>query len=333
MAATRIGLIGTGVVGRQRIKAITARRDALLVGTAGPGPTIGVIHFESAAGLLRRADLDAIVYAGPAQDTARVVGAALQRGFHVLSARPPGLSVEDVINLRQAETNSGGKVLQFSFPLHYHGSVITAKALARGGGFGRLVNMRAVYSTIREPKLSTRGGVLFDKGMQVLDLMQNFCGPFVEVKSLISSDLWGQPGADDNAFALLRTHEGVVGQIHASATWWRETFRLELGFERGYIWLEGLTGGDDGLSPEMLITGRTKAGPDGHMLPNPEEDIREFKVNNALELELADFLHAMRGRGPVTVGSSQQAFDAMNIVQRIYADDQTWMPVAAQAAE
>ena len=327
MSVTRIGLIGTGIAGRRRIATLQERRDCLLVGTSAPGESVGPLHFMQPAGLLLRADLDAVIYAGPSQETARTVSAALARGLSVLSARPPGLSVEDVIMLRQAEASSDGAVLQFSFPLHYHGSVTTAKALARSGSFGRLVNMRGVYSYIREPKTSGRGGVLFDRGMQMLDLMQDFAGPFTEVKSMISRDLWGEPDADDNAFALLRTHEGVTAQLHASATWWRETFRLELGFEEGYVWLDGLTHPEGRTGPEMLITARISRDPDGRPIANPEEQIREFTADNALSLELADFLHAVRGRGPARIGTSRQAFDAMNIVQRIYADDATWQPV------
>lgn len=333
MSATRIGLIGTGIAGQNRIAALQERRDCVLVATSAPGESCGPLHFLEPAGLLLRADLDAVIYAGPSRDTARIVSAALGRGLSVLSTRPPGLSVEDVIKLRQAEADAGDAVLQFSFPLHYHGSVTTAKALTRGGSFGRLVSMRGIFAYIREPKLSGRGGVLFDRGMQMLDLMQDLAGPFVEVKSMISRDIWGEPGADDNAFALLRTHEGVTAQLHASATWWRETFRLELGFEDGYIWLDGLTGAAGRMGPEMLITARISRDETGRPRPNPEEQIREFTADNAMALELADFLHAVRGRGPARVGTSQQAFDAMNIVQRVYADDTAWQPGEIRAAE
>ncbi len=333
MSATRIGLIGTGIAGQSRIDTLRERRDCLLVATSTPGESFGPLHFMEPAGLLLRGDLDAVIYAGPSRDTARIVSAALGRGLSVLSVRPPGRSVEDVIALRKAESHADGAVLQFSFPLHYHGSVTTAKALARGGSFGRLINMRGVFSCIREPRVSGRGGVLFDRGMQMLDLMQDFAGPFVEVKSMISRDVWGETGADDNALALLRTHQGVTAQLHASATWWRETFRLELGFEGGYVWLDGLTGRRGRTGPEMLITARVSRDADGRPMANPEEEIREFTADNALALELADFLHAVRGRGPARVGTSQQAFDAMNIVQRIYADDENWQPVEARAPQ
>ncbi|MEO1787194.1 MAG: hypothetical protein AAFR41_09250, partial [Pseudomonadota bacterium] len=53
---------------------------------------------------------------------------------------------------------------------------------------------------------------------------------------------------------------------------------------------------------------------------------------NAVELELSDFLHAVQGRGPQTVGSMQQAFDALTLVHRLYADDPSWAAVETRAA-
>lgn len=324
MGRLKFGLIGTRASGALRLRSAQARQDIEIVATCEPGPQRGFMHFAEPVGLLLRADLDGVIYAGEAGQAASVICAALNRGLHVLSLRPPGLSVEDAIAVRRAEAASPGKVLQFSFPLHYHASVATAKSLHESGAFGRLLNMRAVYSTIREPGFAGRGGALFDKGMAMVDLMQSFAGPFGEVKSFLSRNLWGDPGHDDDAHVLLRTHEGVTASLHASATWWRETFRLELGYERGYLWLDGLAGEGGALGPEILVSARCQTGADGRPMANPEETISRFESENVVDLELADFLHSVRGRGKPVVGSSAHAFDAINTVARLYAADETW---------
>jgi len=329
----RFGLIGTGAAGRARARLLRARQDTELVATCGPGPHLDVMHFEDAAGLFGRADLDAVIHAGPAAETIAILSGALERGLHVLSLRTGRITPEDRIILRRALATAAGRVVQFSFPLHHHASVATARALIRSGGLGGLVNLRGLYSTVRAPRAAGRGGVLADKGLHMLDLMSMFAGPFTEVKSFLAQSVWGDAGCDDNAFGLLRSREGVIAQLHASATWWRETFRLELGLEQGYLWLDGLTGGDDGLSPEMLIIGHIEHDGAGNPIANPEEQIHEFKVDNAGELELADFLHAVRGRGPQTVGTLAQALDALDLVERVRAADETWQARRAHAAE
>lgn len=322
----KFGLVGTRASGALRLRAARSRSDIEIVATSGPGPQRGIMHFEEPLGLLLRADLDGLIYAGEAGRAADVICAALRRGLHVLSLRPPGLSVEDVIAVREAEMASAGKVLQFSFPLHYHASVATAKSLHASGAFGRLLNMRAVYSTLREPGFAGRGGALFDKGMAMVDLMQAFAGPFTEVKSFLARNVWGDPGHDDDAHALLRTHDGVTASLHASATWLRETFRLEIGYERGYLWLDGLAGEGGALGPEVLVSARCTSDPSGRPQANPDETVSEFASENVVDLELADFLHSVRGRGAPKVGSSAHAFDAMNTIARLYAADETWQP-------
>ncbi|MEM7767474.1 MAG: hypothetical protein AAF253_08300 [Pseudomonadota bacterium] len=332
----RFGLIGTGADARQRAAVLHQRSDCEIVATSGPGQSIKAgVHYEDAKGLVARADLDAVIYAGASSDAADICADAARRGLHVLSLRPPAVSPGDMITVREAQRAAPmGKVLQYSFPLHYHASVGVAKRLARGEELGSVLTMRGVYGVVIEPKLEARGGALLDRGMHMIDLMQAFGGRFVDAKGFVSQKAWDNPGADDNAMALMRTKDGVLATVHASTTSWRETFRLELGFSHGYLWLDGLVGGDGGLSPEMLIIGRPDVGEDGVPLANPNEDIREFTTDNAVALELADFIHAVKGRGTQTVGTSLQAFDALTLVHRLYGDDPTWSePGMRTAAE
>ncbi len=322
----RFGLIGTGPSARQRAAVLRQRSDCEIVATSGPGRNMKTgIHYEDARGLLARADLDAVIFAGASKVAASTCAEAARRGLHVLSLRPPAVTPADLITVREAQRAAPvGKVLQYSFPLHYHASVGVAKRIAAEGRLGTLLTLRAVYGVAAEPKLDHRGGALLDRGLHMLDLMQAFAGRFSDARAFVGQRAWANPGADDNTMAILRTAEGVIATLHASSTSWRETFRLELGYTHGYLWLDGLLGGDDGLAPEMLIIGRPETDDDGIPRPNPNEDIREFQTDNAVALELADFIHAIQGRGMQTVGTSLQAFDALTLVHRLYGDDPDW---------
>jgi len=330
----RFGLIGTGSDARLRAAVLRQRSDCEIVATSGPGGNLrSGIHYEDARGLVARADLDAIIFAGASSQAADICAEGARRGLHILSLRPPAISPADLITVREAQRSAPmGKVLQYSFPLHYHASVGVAKRIAAEGELGTLLTLRAVYGIADEPKLDHRGGALIDRGLHMLDLMQAFAGRFVDARGFVGQRAWDNPGADDNAMAILRTGEGVIATMHASTTAWRETFRLELGYSHGYLWLDGLIGGDGGLAPEMLIIGRPRTGEDGVPIPNPDEDIREFTTDNAVALELADFIHAIQGRGPQTVGTSLQAFEALTLVHRLYGDDPAWAQPSVHAA-
>ncbi|MEM0987005.1 MAG: Gfo/Idh/MocA family oxidoreductase [Pseudomonadota bacterium] len=332
----RFGLIGTGLDAKLRATVLRRRSDCELVATSGPGPSLkSGIHYEDARGLLARADLDAIIFAGAAKDAAEVCSTAARRALHVLCLRSPAVSPGELAALREAQRSAPmGKVTQYSFPLHYHASVGHAKRLSKEGSLGCLLTMRGVFGVVREPTVDDRGGALLDRGAQMIDLMSAFAGPFDDVKGFVGQRAWDNPGADDNAMALLRTVDGVIGSVHASSTSWRETFRLELGYSHGYLWLDGLIGGDGSLEPEVLVIGRPDVGKDGVPLANPNEEIKRFQTDNTVELELADFLHAIHGRGPQTVGIGQQAFEALTLVHRLYSDDPSWSePSLRTAAE
>lgn len=330
MAPIRFGLIGTGPLGRARAQTVMASAEAELLATAGPGPDPGLApHADDPMSVLLRADLDALIYAGPVSEAARYVPACLGRRLHVLCATPPGAGMADVMELREAEAATPDRTLWFGTPLRYHGSVRAARAQLAATPFGRLLTARALVAKFRPPRPEGGGGILMARGLAVLDLMQSFTGPFEEVHALFGQGAWASGAADDDALALMRTHDGTLAQLHASASWARETFRLELGFEQGYLWLDGLTGEGGSLAPEVLVVGRPARSETGNLLANPEEDIHRFEEDTAMDAELADFLAAVTGRAPQLHGTSQQAFDAMNLVQRLYAADRAW-PAAVQ---
>ncbi|MEM6535900.1 MAG: hypothetical protein AAF613_09700, partial [Pseudomonadota bacterium] len=118
-------------------------------------------------------------------------------------------------------------------------------------------------------------------------------------------------------------HDGVMVSLHASTTTWRHTFRLELTYANGYVWLDGLNklGGD--LGPEMLITARAESG---QLQANPPERVREFGPRDISAAQIDEFLALVRGTHPIQHGTSQQAFDVLNTAERILAADPTWFP-------
>lgn len=264
--------------------------------------------------------IDAVVFALPAGETARASRVALKRGIHVLSELPGGETVEDIINMREAERDSGA-VLKFGCGLRYHASIQAASDEIASGKYGRLLTARAVYGHAGRPHgYPADQSILIGHGIHILDLLHLFCGPFESVKAMAT----GASETSDNIFAVMRTGDDVVAQLHSSATSWRQTFRLELGFANGYVWLDGHLPGLEGYGPEMLICATYDRDPQGNPLPNPDETITEFNEEASAAAELGEFLAAIAGTALVRHGSSHHAFDAMNVAQRICAACETW---------
>ncbi|MEM8617677.1 MAG: Gfo/Idh/MocA family oxidoreductase, partial [Pseudomonadota bacterium] len=280
MTATRFGIVGYGKMGHIRRKALEQRDDAVVVATCDPYASgEDLPHTTNWRDLIARDDLDAVVIASTNDLIPPAIIAALGRGLHVFSEKPPGRTLEDIINIRAAEAAAPKQILKFGFNHRYHYSVMEAHKIAEAGELGRLLTMRGTYGKAggadygakwRNDYAKSGGGILIDQGVHMIDLMHLFAGPFEEVKSLLDDQFWTGLGVEDNTMALLRTNAGVMAMVHSSATQWRQTFRLELGFEAGYLWLDGILSNSMGYAPEMLIVGRLQRDENGDPVPNPE---------------------------------------------------------------
>jgi predicted dehydrogenase len=98
----------------------------------------------------------------------------------------------------------------------------------------------------------------------MVDLMRLFGGEFREVHSFISNGHWGYD-VEDNAYALMRTTDGVIAMLNSSATQWRHRFHLDMNLERGSLILGGILTGTKSYGAETLTVVRADTHNDhGH---------------------------------------------------------------------
>lgn len=319
MTALRFAVLGTGPLTEARLAAIKSHEETELAGswTLGATRKLGRAKLEK---LVSETPADVIALDLPGDLSAPLALAALQAGRHVLSTLPGGRTVEDIVNLREAERRSG-KILRFACSLRSHQSVREAHRHMRTGKFGKLLTARAVYGHTSLPDAEAEAsGILLGHGVHMIDLLHLFCGPFEDCKAMRDTD----NAPESNLFALLRTGSGTMAQLHASATSWRQTFRLELGFEEGYLWLDGHLPGLKGYGPEVLVHAMLERDGRGRAIANPPENVVEYADSPGATAELEELLEAISGTSPLRAGNSHQAFDAMNIAQRICAAAERW---------
>ena len=276
-APLRVGIAGFGAIGQRRKHVIEQGRTATVVGVSdlkfdgGGSLPDGTPTFSSHEQLLRSVPLDALFVCLPNDVAPEVTVAGLVSDLHVFCEKPPGRTVEDIERVREVEAARPGLKLKYGFNHRYHQSVIDALDTVDRGSLGRVLNLRGVYgksaiipwprpqatgtpdddlATWRTSRAIAGGGILLDQGIHMVDLMLAFAGPFSETLSFVSNDFWKQD-VEDNAYALLRTRDGVVAMLHSTATQWRHSFRLEIHLEQGALILEGILSGSRSL-PAMM---------------------------------------------------------------------------------
>ncbi len=331
-AKLRVGIAGYGVVGKRRRECIDRNPQLETVAVSdrelstGTMPD-GIRSYSDALALLDD-ELDAVFVSLPNDLAPRVSIAALDRGFHVFCEKPPGRDVNDILAVCAEERKHPELKLKYGFNHRYHDSVIQAKKLIESKSLGQLINLKGVYgksriisfaSDWRTRRREAGGGILLDQGIHLLDMMRLFAGEFTDISSFISNEYWHHD-VEDNAYALMRTSEGVVAMVHSSATQWRHQFRLEITLTEGAIVLGGILSGSKSYGDETMTT-IIKSPEEGAM---PVEETTTYNIDHSWQDEINEFSEAILRNKPIRYGNSQDALRTMELVYRIYCADQDW---------
>jgi len=331
----KIGIAGYGVVGRRRREFIDLHPALETVAVCdrtldGDGVFDDGIHYFTNYQRLLETPMDVLFVCMSNDMAAEVTIAGLERGLHVFCEKPPGRNVAEIAAVRECETEHPGRKLKYGFNHRYHESVRDALTIIETGDMGRVLNLRGVYgksqlitfgqdSDWRTKREIAGGGILLDQGIHMVDLLRLFGGDFTDVHSFVSNDYW-RHDVEDNAYALMRTGDGVVAMLHSSATQWRHRFNLEITLERGTLILSGILSGSKSYGAETL----TVAWAADDDVGDPKEQTTRYVQDNSWRDEIAEFADAVANDTPVRHGSSIEALNTMQLVYRIYCADPDW---------
>jgi predicted dehydrogenase len=322
-------------MGLIRMRELARRDDVQVVAAADPDRTLHAAvpnvrctaDYESVI----HADVDAVFVCTPNRFTSDIVVAALDAGRHVFAEKPPGRTIADVERIMEAEQRNSSIILKFGFNHRYHAGIQEAKRIIDSGRLGRILWARAVYGKSggvgfeqewRSSKDLCGGGILLDQGIHMLDLLRFFLGDFVEIKSMVTTAFWNVD-LEDNAFALLRDGEGRIAMLHSSSTQWKHRFNLELYTSQGYLSVNGILSSTRSYGDETITVAHRRFD-ESTATGKPREEIIYFDTDPSWELEVAEFVNAIRNDGPIRYGTSQDALAAMALVYRIYEADESW---------
>ena len=288
----------------------------------------GVVYTENYSDLLAT-DIDAVFVCTPNQYTPEVVINALEHGKHVFCEKPPGRNLKDIQEIICTEERNGRSVLMFGFNHRYHGSVREAKSIIDSGRLGRILWMRGVYGksggvgfeeSWRSKREVAGGGILLDQGIHMLDLFRFFCGEFQEVKGFTTRSYWNID-VEDNAFALLRNDRNQVAMLHSTSTHWKHTFSLDIYLSDGYLLMNGIVSGTRSYGRETLIVGKKQFEDESFALGNPREEATFFDRDTSFQMEVDEFADCIINRKEVSQSSSNDALQAMMLVDKIYRSE------------
>ena len=331
----KVAIAGYGIVGKRRHRCIDDNPDTQLVAVCdrnfeSSGQFSDGVRFYSSYQELLEESLDVLLVCMTNDIAPEVTTAGLVQGLHIFCEKPPGRSLEDIAKVVRCERENPGLILMYGFNHRYHDSVRDALKIIRSGKFGKIINLRGVYGkskiiTFNQPDWRTKrsiagGGVLLDQGIHMVDLMRTFAGEFTEVQSFVENSHWNYD-IEDNAYALMRTEDGIVGMLNSSATQWRHRFNLDINLEGGSLILSGILTGTKSYGAETLTVASVNHDTDNG---DPFEQVTHYNNDPSWELEINHFTECITGNKPIENGASMEAFRTMKLVNQIYYSDPRW---------
>lgn len=334
MSELRVGIAGFGVIGKKRKTFIDQHPKMRVVAVCDKNILTahqeeGISYFDNYKELISY-DIDVLFVCMSNDMASKVTIAGLKQNLHVFCEKPPGRSVQEIKEVINIENKHPSLKLMYGFNHRYHDSVQEALKILESGTLGKIINLRGVYGkgkliTFNQPSWRTKreiagGGVLLDQGIHMVDLFRLFAGEFKEVSSFISNDFW-QHNVEDNAYAIMRNEEGVIGMLNSSATQWRHRFNLDINLEGGSLILGGLLTGTRSYGAETLTI--VTSDPDNDM-GDPKEQSILYNADNSWMSEINLFANYIFDNIKVQQSSSKDALETMKLVYRIYYNDIKW---------
>jgi len=329
----RVGIAGYGVVGKRRREFIDPHPQLKTVAVCDrvfpeDGTFEDGVRYYSNYRKLLDEPLDLLFVCMTNDIAPEVTMAGLEGGLHVFCEKPPGRDLNDIIQVIRCERRHPGLKLKYGFNHRYHDSVRKALEIVRNQELGRVLNMRGVYgkskiisfqSDWRTKRDLAGGGILLDQGIHLVDMMRLFAGDFVQVQSFVSNDFWHHD-VEDNAYALMRSADGVVAFLHSSATQWRHRFQLYITLSRGAVILAGILSSSKSYGAETITIIYASDDDQG----DPKEVTIRYNHDNSWRDEINEFAAAILADKPIVDGSSVEALKTMHLVYRIYCADPEW---------
>ena len=330
----KVGIAGYGVVGKRRHAALKKIHDFKVTSLSDisfkdEDNLLNLNCYSDYKDLINNEDLDILFISLPNNHAASATLLGLKKNLHVFCEKPPAKTLSELMPIKEHLEKTDLK-LMYGFNHRFHSSVIHAKKIIDSGKLGKILNLKGIYGKSnmisfnqtdwRTDREKSGGGILLDQGIHMLDLMNYFVGGFNNIFSIIQNTFWNFD-VEDNAFVLMQNDDGIIGQLHSSATQWRHTFNLDITLKKGSLILGGLLTSSKSYGDETLKI--IYADPDNDK-GNPKEEIINFDEDISWDMEIKRFTDAVRNSDKIKNGSIDQAIEIMDLIEKIYKADPVW---------
>ena len=342
MQKVRLGIIGIGTMGGAHCKNITQKGlspEVELTAVADINPARlkwaeeqlpeTVARFDSADALMDSGLVDAVLIAVPHYFHPEIAVAAFDRGLHVLTEKPAGVSASQVKKMCEAADRSGKK-FGIMWNWRAHPLFKKLKAMMDSGEYGQIrrVNWlitlwyrsQAYYDSgsWRASWVGEGGGVLMNQCPHQLDLWQWLCGMPKTVTSKLLYGKWHDIEVEDDASVVVEYENGATGVFVTSTGDMCGSNRLEIMMDKAKIVAEKetLTITEFAMPIDEFTKTGPKAGEAEHTVT-----VLEFEDPPYLHSEVVNAFAAAILRDEPLIADGREGLRETQLSNAIYLSD------------
>lgn len=320
----RIGIVGCGLIGQKRAKALGPAHSVVAVADVDSGRAgrlaasyPGCTAYTDWRQVVEHSQVELVIVSTTNDMLTPVSLAAVQLGKPVLVEKPGARNAAELRPLVAAASASTTPV-KVGFNHRFHPAFLKAREIWESGELGPLMYIRARYGHggrpgydkewRADPKIAG-GGELLDQGVHLIDLSRWFAGDFSQVNGHVGTYFWDMP-VEDNGFMLLKTPQKQVAFLAVSCTDWKNIFSFELFGRDGKLQIDGLGGS---YGPETLTYYK--------MLPEmgpPPTFAWQWPMEDKSWSAEFDYFADCIAQGRMPEGNLHDALKALEVVQAMY---------------
>ena len=265
----KVAVIGCGGRGKQELREMATFDDVEVVAICDPLPEAlaqtgeefgGEVRYESIDKMLDAGGIDVAIVTTPAHLNAPSALPCLEAGVHTLLEKPPGMHLEETIELRETAARTGAKAM-VGWQRRFNPYLVEARRqIEERGPIVQLTgefhkSMVKVTSTERFPEI-VKERMIMETPIHAIDCVRWLGGSEVEEVHAIVKRRFSQ--YNDVHAALVLFANGCVAHISANYTTDSRLERYEIHGREISAYLEGVKGGEmvaDGERHELAVDG------------------------------------------------------------------------------
>ncbi|AEV83809.1 inositol 2-dehydrogenase [Actinoplanes sp. SE50] len=293
LAAVRVGVIGTGLIGRDHIRrmatgmsaiSVVAVADVDLVLASRVAASVGAEVFTDGLDLIASPRVDAVVICSWGRTHERYVLAAIAAGKPVFCEKPLATSQHACLRIVEAEVAHGSRLVQVGYMRRYDPAYRAVKRVLDSGVIGAPLMMHCAHRNAGVPSFYEPENTITDTAVHEIDMVRWMFGAEVTAVRVLRPRASRNAGVlPDPSLLLLELANEVLVDVEISVN-------ARYGYD-----IRGEILGEDGTvslgDPGLIAVRRA-----GRLASPVPEDWRE-RFGPAYDIELREWADSLVGGG------------------------------------